>query len=180
MTRAQSGFTLVELLVSTIVLSVGLLGLEQLQIFSMRHSHDAYFRTQATFLAQDIADRMRANPRAIDEYDKIFRQQDHDQIGGCRNTNGCEPKEMAQNDAWEWRVSLGWINDPDDPLSGLPNGQGVVCRDPTPHDGTRAAAGVHGCLNGADEDDPYAIKIWWDDDRDDATPLQRFVTSFQP
>jgi type IV pilus assembly protein PilV len=176
--KQQSGFTLIELLVTTIVLSIGLLGLAQLEIFSMRHSHDAYFRTQATFLAQDIADRMRANLRGINEYDKIFREQQHELIGECRNTSGCTPGDMAKNDAWEWRISLGWRNTPDDPLSGLPNGQGIVCRDPTPHDGSRVDA--HGCLNGADDDDPYVIKIWWDDDRDNETPLQRFVTSFRP
>jgi len=176
----QSGFTLIELLVSTIVLSVGLLGLAQLEIFSMRHSHDAYFRTQATYLAQDIADRIRANPRGANEYDSIFRNQEENRVTGCRNTNGCEPKEMAQNDAWEWRFNIIDILGP--------SAQGIVCRDPTPHDGTRAAA--HGCLNGADEDTPYAIKIWWYEDRsrewDDnieqcGSPTSRcFVTSFQP
>jgi type IV pilus assembly protein PilV len=55
------GFTLIEILVALIVLSVGLLGVAALQLSSLRANNSASFRSQATFLAYDIADRMRAN-----------------------------------------------------------------------------------------------------------------------
>src|SRR5690606_37489064 len=60
-----AGFTLIEVLVALIVLSIGLLGLAALQIQSIKHNTDAYFRTQATLLAYDIIDRMRANSAAV-------------------------------------------------------------------------------------------------------------------
>lgn len=56
-----SGFSLMEVLVALLVLSVGLLGLAALQAVSLKTNHGAYQRTQATFLAYDIMDRMRAN-----------------------------------------------------------------------------------------------------------------------
>ncbi|MFL6713216.1 MAG: type IV pilus modification protein PilV, partial [Sulfurifustis sp.] len=58
---ASQGFTLVEVLVTLVVLSIGLLGLAMLQLESLKHNTDAYFRTQATMLAYEIIDRMRAN-----------------------------------------------------------------------------------------------------------------------
>lgn len=62
----QSGFTLLEVLIAILVLSIGLLGLAGLMASSMRNSHSAYQRTQATWLAYDMIDRMRLNrARAI-------------------------------------------------------------------------------------------------------------------
>lgn len=55
------GMTLVEVLVSLVVISVGLLGVVALQAVSLRNSQTSYLRTQATALADDIIDRMRAN-----------------------------------------------------------------------------------------------------------------------
>lgn len=57
----QSGFTLLEVLVAILVLSIGLLGLAGLMASSLRNNHSAYQRTQATWLAYDIIDRMRVN-----------------------------------------------------------------------------------------------------------------------
>ena len=55
------GFTLLEVLVAVLVLSIGLLGLAGLMASSLKNSHSAYYRTQATWLAYDALDRMRAN-----------------------------------------------------------------------------------------------------------------------
>lgn len=63
---SQSGMTLVEALVALLVLCIGLLGVAGLQIQALRANHGAYLRSQATMLAHDIADRMRANrPNAL-------------------------------------------------------------------------------------------------------------------
>lgn len=57
----QSGFTLLEVMVAMLVLSIGLLGLAGLMASSMRNNQSAYHSTQATWLAYDILDRIRAN-----------------------------------------------------------------------------------------------------------------------
>jgi type IV pilus assembly protein PilV len=59
--RTSRGFTLVEVLVTVVVISVGLLGVIALQVVSLRNNHDSYIRTQATALADDIIDRIRSN-----------------------------------------------------------------------------------------------------------------------
>jgi len=61
---AQAGFTLIEALVSIVVLAVGLLGLAFLQAQGMAFNTASYTRTQATLAAYDLVDRMRANPVA--------------------------------------------------------------------------------------------------------------------
>ena len=61
---AAAGFTLIESLVALLVLSIGLLGVAAMQLASLQANNGAFQRTQATFLAQDIADRMRANREA--------------------------------------------------------------------------------------------------------------------
>lgn len=62
--RAQGGFTLIEVLVALVVMSVGLLGLALLQQNAVAFNRDAYLASQATVLAYDIADRIRGNREA--------------------------------------------------------------------------------------------------------------------
>lgn len=60
--RAQRGFTLIEVLVTLVLISVGLLGIAALQLTTMRGNQESYVRSQANVLASDILDRIRANP----------------------------------------------------------------------------------------------------------------------
>lgn len=59
--RLGSGFSMIELLVALLVLSIGLLGVAALMATSMRNSQSANYRTQATNLAYEITDAIRAN-----------------------------------------------------------------------------------------------------------------------
>ena len=56
------GFTLIEVLVTLLVLSIGLLGLASLQIQGLRGTHEALLHTQAGGLAVDMAERLLAHP----------------------------------------------------------------------------------------------------------------------
>jgi len=57
----QSGFSLLEVLVALLILSVGLLGLAGLQGRGLRDNNQALVRSRAVQCAEDILDRMRAN-----------------------------------------------------------------------------------------------------------------------
>lgn len=63
--RVAAGFSLVEVLVAVVVLSIGLLGLAALQITGVRANDSAELRTTATLAAQDVADRLRADPASF-------------------------------------------------------------------------------------------------------------------
>lgn len=60
----QCGFSLLEVLVTLVVLSLGILGLAGLQNAALKNAHSALLRAQAAQYAQDMADRMRANRAA--------------------------------------------------------------------------------------------------------------------
>lgn len=54
----SSGFTLIEALVSILVLSVGLLGIAAMQLKATQGAHLAYNRSMATLAAQDAVERI--------------------------------------------------------------------------------------------------------------------------
>ena len=58
----EKGFTLLEVMIALVIFSIGLLGLAGLMAQSTAFTNSAQYRTQATFLAYDMLDRMRANP----------------------------------------------------------------------------------------------------------------------
>ena len=62
--RHLDGFTLLEVLVALLILSIGLLGLAALQANTLKINHGALQRTQAIFLTYDMMDRLRANRTA--------------------------------------------------------------------------------------------------------------------
>lgn len=59
--QRQVGLSLLEVLIATVVLSAGLLGLASLQIAGMKTTHNSYQMQQATWLVNDLLERMRAN-----------------------------------------------------------------------------------------------------------------------
>lgn len=59
--KYEKGVSLIEVLVTLLITSVGLLGLAALQARSLQFNHGAYLRSQANILAYDMADRMRLN-----------------------------------------------------------------------------------------------------------------------
>lgn len=61
MKRQAAGFTLLEILVSIVILSIGLLGMAGLIAAGLKSNHTASYRSHATMLADDYFDRMRAN-----------------------------------------------------------------------------------------------------------------------
>ena len=97
-----SGFTLLEVLITLVILAIGLLGLAGLQAIGLQQNHSAYQRTQATLLAYDIADRMRANIDAIDNYRTAVPQSKP----ACLTSPGCASIVMAQHDLYEWDLAL--------------------------------------------------------------------------
>jgi len=63
--KYTAGYSLVALLVTTIVFSVGMLGFGVLQLESLKKSNESHLKSIASIQAADIIDRMKANPDAI-------------------------------------------------------------------------------------------------------------------
>ncbi len=67
--RFARGFTLIEILIALIIFSIGLLGLAGMQLRGSEGTNMAYFRSQATLIANDMAERMHANRAGVDATD---------------------------------------------------------------------------------------------------------------
>jgi len=158
----QTGMTLIEILVSLLILSIGLLGMAGLQTVSLRNTQSAYQRTQAAILSTDIVERVRANLQGVEagSYDNAAGEL----TAACNSAAGCSAAQMAANDVAEWKQALA---------ATLPEGEGTLCADATPDDGTPAAPACDGV------GDLFAVKIWWDSDRD-GTAENLFTLGFQP
>lgn len=109
----DGGFTLVEVLVALLVLSIGLLGLAALQSTALQFNTDSYQRTQATLLAYDILDRMRLNSPAVSagNYDAATASDANSKIStydGCKGstcscgTSSCNAANLATYDLGQW------------------------------------------------------------------------------
>ena len=62
--RAQEGTTLIEVLVAMLILAVGLLGAAAIQLNSLKYTDSSRMTSQASFIAYDMMDRIRANSAA--------------------------------------------------------------------------------------------------------------------
>lgn len=162
------GFTLLEVLIALVVLSIGLLGLAGLQSTGLRFNQSAGMRTQATQLAYDMADRMRANMTAVTAGSYLGSSSAvPGAVANCHNTTGCTSTQMAADDLANWHLAV---------TRYLPAGTWVICRDADPSNGT--GIGADGCDGNANS--PFAIKMWWDDDRDGAVDEVPFAVAFVP
>jgi len=106
------GFTLLEVLIAIVVLSIGLLGLAGLQAAGLRSNNGAYMRTMATQQTYDMADRIRANPAGI------YVGTTGAATATCLTTGlSCTPNALAAHDIFEWNAANTNL---------LPSGQGTI------------------------------------------------------
>ncbi|MDQ3202970.1 MAG: type IV pilus modification protein PilV, partial [Pseudomonadota bacterium] len=61
---AQEGTTLIEVLVALLILTVGLLGAAAFQLNALKYTDSSRMTSQASFIAYDMMDRIRANSGA--------------------------------------------------------------------------------------------------------------------
>jgi len=98
--KHAQGLTMLEMLVALVVLSVGLIGVAALQMRGQQFNYFAYVRTQATFLAYDLMDRMRINEDAA--YQGLYQTQCTSlEEKNCVNTS-CSPTDLAGYDLAQW------------------------------------------------------------------------------
>lgn len=130
-TSRTRGFTLVEVLVSLVVLSIGLLGIAKLMLFSSHSNDSAYLRSQATDLAYEMLDYMRSNvvqagPNGTPAfaYNTAAPTLATDPGFTCFvPTAPCA--NLALYDVYQWKLRLD-ANSGLIPAGALPNGRGSV------------------------------------------------------
>jgi len=154
---SNAGFTLLEVLVALLVLSIGLLGLAALQASGTRYVHGSYLRSQAVIQAYDMADRIRANLPGV-------QAGDYTDLSGIPSTHSdctsssCSAAQMAQFDLWQWNTANAAL---------LPAGAGTVT----------IAANTGGCVVA---NCICTITVDWHEVEQTGTVAKTFSTTFQP
>lgn len=128
----EHGFSLLEVLIALLVLSVGLLGIAGLQTVSLRFNHQSYERTQATVLISEIFEKITANPVAasggsFDSIPDTATSSSFTGYGACPAS--CTPAQLATFDLFRWKRSI------EDPRR-LAQGRGAITRIPDPDGAT--------------------------------------------
>lgn len=164
----QAGFTLIEILVAMVVLSLGLLGLAGLQASSLRNNQIAYYRGLAAQQANDMADRMRANLAGVSagQYDDLnddtLDPGEMPTDPGCfTSESGCSAAQMAQTDYAQWYRNNAAL---------LPNGTGEVACEVGESAGC-ASSGANWT---------FTVTITWSERGDAGTAVQSYVTRVSP
>jgi type IV pilus assembly protein PilV len=131
--HVQHGFSLIEVLVSVIVLSFGLLGMVGLQAASLQANREARLQSTAVRLGEEMGELMRSNKitsiqntEAANPYLISSMTATSPGCGYPTSAAGCvTAEETAQRDVFEWLERVD---------SELPGARVVICQDATPQD----------------------------------------------
>jgi len=105
--KKQNGFTMVELLIALLILAVGLLGMASLMMTSMKSNQSAAMRSQASWLAYDMIERMRLNNDvATQTPGYLIAATDAAPADPNCKANGCSANNVATLDLREWKTQL--------------------------------------------------------------------------
>jgi type IV pilus assembly protein PilV len=135
--RHGVGFTLIEILVSLLLLSFGLLGMVALQAGALQGNREARLQVLAIRLATELSERMQGNraiamqpsptenPYLLDDFNGAAPSSTAD----CILTGCGSPLDTARGDIAEWLTQLV-----DTAHGGLPGPRATVCFDEAPYD----------------------------------------------
>jgi type IV pilus assembly protein PilV len=106
--KSNRGFTLIEILVTVLIIATALLGLVGLQAAGVKNTVTSYNRTQASHLAYSMADRMRANvaEAAKGASSAYLGTPPSTPNTNCLAVTGCSSADIAGNDLYEWHKAL--------------------------------------------------------------------------
>ncbi|TVP53997.1 MAG: type IV pilus modification protein PilV [Halomonadaceae bacterium] len=107
--RSQGGISLIEVLVSVLLMSVGILGVASLQMFSLKVNSEANLQSQASLQVKDIIEQIRLNPSDRNDFAV--------ESSGCREGSVPGGSGFAGQQLAQWCRSVA---------ATLPGGQGSV------------------------------------------------------
>ena len=100
---ANNGFTLIEVMVTLILLTIGMLGLVAMQGRGIQYTTDSTQRNNAAMLASDLLEQIRANPSALDSYLMTTLPA----AGTCDTSTAIQANDVAQQlTCWSNKVRL--------------------------------------------------------------------------
>jgi type IV pilus assembly protein PilV len=173
MKNTSGGYSMVETLVSLLVLAVGVTGVAGMQLNALQTTQDAGHQSVALELAEELLEKMRANTvqmaAASNPFLDIDFQADDDasemEFSCSGISTDCDASALASYDIGEWKKKVA---------AALPSARVVVCRDAAPYDFEQRRY-VWECT---DEDTaPVVVKLAWSEkgrepsEQDERPPL---------
>jgi len=159
--RRDAGFSLVEVLVSVLVLTVGLVGTAVIQLNAFRTTEQSGFHNTAVAIATQIADEIRTNSHQMRLASSPFNSFRYEAESvapadtppvNCYKTS-CKPEEWAAHSMVEWQSRV---------FSTLPGGRVEICRDKDVFD--TVSGDFRWCGSIANPvNEPVVVKIGWDE-----------------
>lgn len=105
--RAQRGFSMIEVLVTMMIIALALLGAAGLQANALRINKGGQTRVQAVFLAADLAERMEANRAgAVAGVYAVANSSTPSDSGRACDANACTPQQLADFDLSQWQYAV--------------------------------------------------------------------------
>jgi type IV pilus assembly protein PilV len=107
-TSGTRGFTLIELVITLVVIAVGLLGVAAVQVRASNFQKDSFDRKAAAIASLSIAERMRANPAGYMAGQYVMTWTPGvapASVSPCA-ASICTFKEIAARDVAQWQTSL--------------------------------------------------------------------------
>lgn len=156
------GYSLLESLITMVVLVIGLLGLAKMGAVAMSHNHSAYLRSQAVLQAHDMTDRMYANAAGVHAgyYNAISAPAGAKPTPYCLTSSSeagdlanavCSSQELAAFDAYQWNSANATL---------LPSGTGSV--------------------TGPDAHGRHKITLFWSENERSGASIKSFSFEVEP
>ena len=174
--RRETGFSLIEVLVSIVILGIGMLGAAGLQLATLRSNHFTAQASVATQLVRDyeeITQMLRSAAISSSEGTSALSgldtaTADSSTIPNCQTTTAtCDSGQLATFMLNEWKARV---------TTQLPGGRAVVCRDSAPKDTSGTNAGLyHWACD--DKGDMLMVKIGWTGRADKTDQAQQAISS---
>jgi type IV pilus assembly protein PilV len=159
--RQVQGFSMLEVMIALLVISIGMLGMAAMQARSMRYNHDALVRSQATELINDIFEKMRARSFTADATaEATLNGYLNSAYTGTSSSGTCPTS--SSNDV---TAEVGCFREG---LGKLPGGTSVTATI------TCSSTGTGTCADGRVSNNIYTVTIAWIDRETNsalATPL---------
>jgi type IV pilus assembly protein PilV len=181
----QSGFTLIEVLISVFVLALGVVGVAGMQLVALRTSQQSSIQSMAAQLATEMADKMRANPEQMKLDDNLNPYLNEKNVVYSAATDpdpeapskmcyspavNCSSAELAAFDIYEWKSRLKAV---------LPGGRVAICRDASPWDSVSSAL-TWACSGVGAGNTSLVIKIGWQGKNPDGSLIKDADGKFPP
>ena len=158
MISRKNGFSLIEVLISVFVLTVGVIGAAGMQLTALHTAQQSAFQTRALHLASNMADMIRANVEQMRLDDSVNPYLRVDYAASPTTTH------VSEHQCYD---------------ADLPGGRVRICRDASPWNATAGRFEWDCALPSRSTSAPLVIKIGWQEKNSAGKPMQN-STSFAP